>query len=364
MRGPSSYPPPQYGYQSPDPGRNEFGPADKDQMLNLLTPRTVVQLSIWILMFGLGAGLAGLVLFAVYQGQVNNLREELLKSQEELQESVEKRLQQAPQSPAPQASLNVSATAPDPTRELVQSAAPAIVGVSAVGSGNRTVSGSGFVVNSTDSGTWVVTSYSLVSGVTDNSQLTIRHKNSQLIAELYETDPSRDLALVIYQVPAERSLRFSRTKELKEGDQVWAVGSARGNPYATGVAAKITSVSPTTLGLDAEIAEGFIGGPLLNDDGRVVGVLTSKSGGRVVGATPQPGASAGSAVPIELACQRILRCPSTARSTPTPKPSGSPSPGAAKPAPPAPAPAPAPAPPAQEQQPPPSDPTAPDVPIG
>jgi S1-C subfamily serine protease len=362
MRGPSSYPPPpQYGgYQRPEPDRDPFGPADKNQMINLLTPRTVVQLAVWILMFGLGAGLAGLVLFAVYQGQVNNLREELLQSQEELQKSVERRLQQAPQSPAPQASLNVSGTAADPTNELVQSAAPAIVGVSARGSGNQTVSGTGFVVNSTDSGTWVVTSYSLVSGVEENSQVSVKHKNSQLIAELYATDPARDLALVIYQVPAERSLRLSRTKELKEGDQVWALGSARGNPYATGVAAKITSVSPSALGLDAEIAEGFIGGPLLNEDGRVVGVLTSRGGG------------SGSAVPIELVCQQILRCPSTARTSATPKPTGSPSPGA-RPAPPAPAPAPAPAPPAPDvggttgdglQQPPPSDPLAPDVPIG
>jgi S1-C subfamily serine protease len=346
---------------------------DKDQMFNLLTPRTVVQLSVWVLMFGLGAGLAGLILFAIYQGQVNNLREELLDSQEELQKSIDERLQQAPSSPAPEASLNVSSATPDPTHQILESAAPAIVGITGRDSGRQAVSGTGFVVNSTDnSGTWVVTNNSLVTGVEDFNDLTVRHRNSNLVAEVYETDPGRDLALVIYRVPADRSLRFSRLKELKEGDPVWALGHTRGEPYATAVAAKVASVSGSSIGLDTAIEDSFAGGPLLDEDGRVVGVLTSR--GTVTG----PGETGGSAVPIELVCQRILRCPSTSRTsaTPTPTPQTTPSPGS-PPAAPAPPPAPAPAPPAPAppapgapvdpnvvQQPPPSDPNAPDVPIG
>ncbi|HEX2149487.1 MAG TPA: serine protease, partial [Actinomycetota bacterium] len=212
-------------------------------MADLLTPRTVVQLAVWILMFGLGAGVSGLILFAIYQGQVNNLRTELLESQEELQKTLVERIGNAP---APEETPNQTvsgATPPDLMKQLVETASPAIVGISGKDSAGQPVSGTGFVVNSTEDGTWVVTNNALVAGVQGFTDLSVRHRNSELVGEVYETDPGRDLALVIYRVPAERSLRFSRTSEPKEGDQVWAVGSTRGNPFATGIAAKLTSVT-------------------------------------------------------------------------------------------------------------------------
>jgi S1-C subfamily serine protease len=218
----------------------------------------------------------------------------------------------------------VSATGPvDPTKQLVQTAAPAIVGINGIDSSGAKVSGTGFVVNSTDDGTWVLTNHSLVAGVKEFSDLSVRHRNSDLVGEVYESDPGRDLALVIYRVPAERSLRFARLVDPKEGDQVWAVGYVRGNPFATGIAGKLTSVSSSSLGLDIDVPDSYLGGPLLDADGRVVGVLT-KSGSGSSTAAPAAGASKGKATPIELACSRVIRCPSTARD----KPKASPSPGA------------------------------------
>jgi S1-C subfamily serine protease len=353
----SSYPPQYGGYQPPgkNPPPDPFGPVGKDGMADLLTPKTVVQLAVWILMFGLGAGLSGLILFAIYQGQVNNLRAELLDSQEELQESLEERIGGAP-APEESPNLNVSGAAPvDPTKQLVQIASPAIVGVSGIDSANRGVSGSGFVVNSTDDGTWVLTSHSLVAGVNNVSDLSIRHRNSNLVGEVYETDPGRDLALVIYRVAAERSLRFSRVEEPKEGDPVWVLGNTKSNPYAAGIQAKLTSVTSAALGIDTEVPDAYIGGPLIDDDGRVVGVL-SKS----------PSASGGetkaSATPIELACSRVLRCPSNnrGRTAASPSPGGEP----ASPAPEAPSDAAPQGGPEVVNQPPPSNPNTADVPIG
>jgi S1-C subfamily serine protease len=360
----SSYPPQYGGYQPPPaPGKDPYGPVDKDGMADLLTPKTVVQLAVWILMFGLGAGLSGLILFAIYQGQVNSLRDELLQSQEELQKSLEQKLGNAP-APTASPDLNVSATGPaDPTKQLVQTAAPAIVGINGLDSSGSKASGTGFVVNSTDDGTWVLTNYSLVAGVKEFSDLSVRHRNSDLVGEVYESDPGRDLALVIYRVPAERSLRLSRLVAPKEGDQVWAVGYVRGNPFAEGIAGKLTSVSSGSLGLDIEVPASYLGGPLLDADGRVVGVLT-KSGSGTSTATPAAGAAKGQATPIDLACSRVLRCPSTARD----KPKSSPSPGASAAASPTPADVPAETPPevgpGDVIQPPVSNPNTADVPIG
>lgn len=341
MRGSSSYPPQFGGYPKPDP------PEDDQDFLTLLTPKTVVQLAVWILMFGLGAGLSGLILFVIYQGQVNDLRSELLESQEQLRESLEQRIGGAPASEE-SPNLNVSATpAPDPTKEIVDAAAPAIVGVVGRDSAGGSVTGSGFVVNSTDGGTWVVTSHDLVAGVQDFTGLRVRHKSSALSAEVYESDPGRGLALVIYQVPAERSLRFSRSEEPKEGDQVWALGNTRESPYAAGLPAKLTSVSAGSLGLDIKLPASYLGGPLIDAEGRVLGVLTSDG-------------ETGSATPIELACQRVLRCPGSRRTGSTPAPSPSPAAGPAEPA----AEPPPPAEPGAVTEPPPSNPNTTDVPIG
>lgn len=318
----SSYPPKYSGYQGapPGPGPDPYGPVDQEGMANLLTPKTVVQLAVWILMFGLGAGLSGLILFAIYQGQVNNLRSELLDSQEELRKTLEQQIGRGP-APEETPNLNVSGvvpTPPDPLKEMVQTNAPAIVGVNGVDSDGKSVSGTGFVVNSTDDGTWVLTNYRLVAGVETIDQLSIRNRTSSLIAEIYETDPGRDLALIIYRVPSERSLRFSRVSEPKEGDRVFVLGNARAKPYATGVAATLTGATSGSLTLDADIPESYLGGPVLDADGRVVGVFTKASAG------------GGVATPIELACSRVIRCPSSAKSSPksggTPTPGASPSP--------------------------------------
>lgn len=349
----SSYPPKYGGYQGapPGPGPDPYGPVDQEGVANLLTPKTVVQLAVWILMFGLGAGLSGLILFAIYQGQVNNLRSELLDSQEELRKTLE---QQIGRGPAPEESpnLNVSGAGPtpvDPLKEMVQTNAPAIVGVNGVDSEGKSVSGTGFVVNSTEDGTWVLTNYHLVAGVETVDQLSIRNRTSSLIAEVYETDPGRDLALIIYRVPSERSLRFSRVTEPEEGDQVFVLGNDRAKPYATGIAATLTGVTSGSLTLDADIPESYLGGPVLDVDGRVVGVLTN--------AAPEGGVAA----PIELACSRVIRCPSSGGSSsgtgadPTPGASPSPRPDTEQ------TPEPQPG---DVNQPPASNPNTADVPIG
>lgn len=360
-----SYQPPPYGgYKPPGQAPDPYGPVDKEGMANLLTPKTVVQLAVWILMFGLGAGLSGLILFAIYQGQVNSLRSELLDSQEELQKSLEEKIGSAPSpTESPNQTVSGAEAAPvDPVKQVVQTTAPAIVGISGKDSAGAPATGTGFVVNSTDDGTWVLTSYKLVAGVKEFSDLSVRHRNSDLVGEVYETDPARDLALVIYRVPAERSLRFSRVTQPKEGDEVYALGSMRGNPFAVGIAAKVTSVTSGALGIDAEVPDSYLGGPLLDADGRVVGVLT-KSGTGSTAATPPAGVAKANATPIEAACSRVLRCPSNNRTNPTPSPGSS-----ASPAPPAPSAPPSEAPPQTGPgdviQPPVSNPNTADVPIG
>lgn len=365
MRGPASkFPRSGGGYTPPPPptpGRDPFGPKDPGDLMALLTPKSVVSMAIWIMMFGLGAGVAGLILFAVYQGQVNNLRSELLESQEELKTTLEQKIQEGGPPPDPNEQLNVSGSTPaDPLKGLVAGSAGAIVGILGRNSAGGATAGTGVVVNAPAGESWVLTSYKLVAGVEDAQGMRVRYRNSNLVAEVYEIDPGRDLALLIFRVSAERSLRFSRLQEPQEGDPVWVLGSTSRSPFVSGVAAKLTTVTAGSLGLDTEIPEDFVGAPVVGADGRVLGIITS------AGSSP-------AAASATLACQKVLRCPGERNeSDPPPAPAPEPSPEEDSPTPPGSSPAepdpPAgPAPPVgpgEVLQPPPSDPNAPDVPIG
>lgn len=318
-------------YGGPEPRRRMDRLVEgREDLFGLMMPKTVVSLAVWIMMFGLGAGLAGLILFIVYQGQVNGLKSDLIKSQEQLRTSLEQRIQQIENNPSPQPSLNVSqATPPNPadqTAEVLQAAAPAVVGVRGIDASGKPTSGTGFIVNSPEDGTWVLTSYRLVAGAAGDVTKTVevRFGNASLVSEVYQVDPGRDLALVIFRISAQRSLRFGGAG-LKESDLVWAIGTAPGNPGAAAIASKVTTLSADSLAFDAQVPGEFVGGPLVNAEGRVVGVITAggtPSKKPVAGAAPATG---GLAVPVQLACQQVLRCPGSGR------PAGAQSPSAAAP---------------------------------
>lgn len=327
------YPPP---YQAP-PTQPYGAPESEDRdFLGIIMPKTVVSVAIWIFMFGLGAGVAGLLMFIVYQGQVNSLEGRIIESQEELEDALTDRLDQLEQRetvPAPAASLNVSGASSDRVRdELISNVAPAIVGIQGVDSGGRAINGSGFVVNSSsDQGAWVITNYALVAGAgPETSQVTVRLANSNLIAQVYEVDPGSDLALIVLNLPAPKSLRFTRG-ELEPGDTVWAFGYTSGRPYATAVEAKLVDFGPSRVTIDADPAVQFNGGPVVDSTGRVVGVLSSRASGSGGAAPANPGSTTRSATPVKLACNVVLLCPGSPRPQVSPSPGSSPSPSASEP---------------------------------
>jgi trypsin-like peptidase len=354
------YPPPYrdpYRQQPPAPAPDPFGGDRKDFLAGMMMPKTVVQLSIWVLMFGLGAGLAGLLLFVVYQSQVNAMEGRIIESQTELENKLDERLDELEQretTPQASATLNVSAASnsSEKTRsELIRSVAPGIVGIEGTDSTGKATNGTGFIVNTTDQESWVLTNYQLVSGSRpDSSAVNVRLGSSHIAAQVFEVDPGSDLALVVMNVAGKKSLRFTRG-ELKEGDTVWAFSTAKGNPYATALEAHLVAYGPTRVVIDIDPAAQFNGGPVIDAQGRVVGVLSSKApktpdkNAATTIAPPSPVPASRGATPIKNACNLVLQCPGTrpkAEPSATPAPQGaqsSPKPPAAQPADATPAPA-------------------------
>ncbi|MGQ0678133.1 MAG: trypsin-like peptidase domain-containing protein [Actinomycetota bacterium] len=319
------YPPP---YQAPPaPGQS---PGEDRNVAGMMMPRTVVSLSMWIMMFGLGVGLAGVLMFIAYQGQMNSLEERLIDSQQELEKRLDEKVQELDArgvAPAPSESLNVSATSSEAVRaEIIRNAAPAVVGIQGIDASGRPTEGSGFVVNSTGEGAWIITNYSLVSGTgLDFRTVSVRMGAANITGQVFEVDPGADLALIVVNVASPRSMRFTRG-DLKTGDTVWVVGAAKGNPFATALQARLVDYGPTRVIVGLDPAARFNGGPVLDSAGRVVGILSSRPPaptGRGE-ATPAPASDSASrsATPARLACNLILRCPGSPRPETTPTPGG------------------------------------------
>ncbi len=147
----------------------------------------------------------------------------------------------------------------------------------------KVFSGSGFFI----SPTVVVTNHHVIDGA---SRIEVIFNNEvQLTAVVIGADAGNDLALlkVVGAEDVVRPLPLGNSNEVREGSRVYAVGF----PLATvtGTKAKITEgiVSSTTgfggslkeFQITAPVQPGNSGGPLLNDRGEVIGVVTAVLGG-------------------------------------------------------------------------------------
>ena len=167
--------------------------------------------------------------------------------------------------------------------------------------------GSGFVI---DKQGHIVTNEHVVEGAT---KVTVQFADqSEAQATIVGTDPSTDIAVLKVDRPASRltPLSFAAAGSLEVGDPVVAIGSPFGleGTLTTGVVSGLGREIEAPNGFtienavqtDAALNHGNSGGPLLDMQGRVVGVaaqIRSDSGGNV---------GIGYAVPGDTA-QRVAR---------------------------------------------------------
>ncbi|MGH9862779.1 MAG: S1C family serine protease [Candidatus Acidiferrales bacterium] len=154
-------------------------------------------------------------------------------------------------------------------------------------------SGSGFIVN--DDGT-IVTNYHVV-GQAQQIQVTLADRSS-FPARVVGQDPLSDLAVLRIK-PAKRrlpSLRLGDSGQLRVGQKVLAIGNPFGfeGTLTTGVISALGREIRTEAGgvldeaiqTDAAINRGNSGGPLLDSQGRVIGVnsvIFAPQGGGSIG---------------------------------------------------------------------------------
>ena len=178
-------------------------------------------------------------------------------------------------------------------RGVVQVLATAVVsGNPFFGTREARALGSGFVM---DKSGHVVTNYHVVQGA---SKVDVSFSgNDQMPATVVGTDPSTDIAVLRIKGAQSRALTpldFGNSSDVKVGDAVIAIGNPFGleRTVTAGIVSALQReiTAPNGFAIDeviqtdAAINHGNSGGPLLNADGKVIGVnsqIESESGGNV-----------------------------------------------------------------------------------
>jgi S1-C subfamily serine protease len=129
--------------------------------------------------------------------------------------------------------------------------------------------------------------------------VTVSRKGGSWSGEIDAVDPKDDLAVIrISAKPAGAAplWQSARTQPPRAGDQLLLLGSPYGlyGTVTTGIVSRVTSSAIQT---DAAANPGNSGGPALDKNGNVVGVLVAGGGENI-----------NFAVPIRLACAKLRRC--------------------------------------------------------
>jgi putative serine protease PepD len=169
---------------------------------------------------------------------------------------------------------------PDSLAGVAKKVLPGVVTVKVRSSGGVSL-GSGFIA-STDG--YVVTNEHVVNGLTGSATVTFNDGNSRS-ASLVGSDQESDIAVLKVSGPGGRPVEFGDSDSVQVGDPVSAFGSPLNLPNT--VTAGIVSAvdrpieaaeqgAPTryyaAIQTDAAINHGNSGGPLVDADGRVIGI--------------------------------------------------------------------------------------------
>jgi S1-C subfamily serine protease len=158
--------------------------------------------------------------------------------------------------------------------------------------------GSGFIAWRDADASYLLTANHVVEGQVTGA-VTVSRKGGSWSGEVDAVDPKHDLAEIrISAKPAgARPLwQAPRTRPPRAGDELLLLGSPYGlyGTVTTGIVSRVTS---RVIQTDAAANPGNSGGPALDRQGNVVGVLVAGGGENI-----------NFAIPIRLACAKLRRC--------------------------------------------------------
>jgi S1-C subfamily serine protease len=276
-------------------------------------PRSVKGIVAVLLAFSMGASLSGAVLYAYYDSRKTDAERRASKFVANYQKRFEL-AQKAIRAETENAKSEIQAEIEplkriraegDTLEGLVKKAAPSLFFVqSRDEAGNPTV-GTGFAVASDNSQTFVLTSYNTVRAATvrPGPPVEVRQRDQVVKSTLWTWDEAKDIALIIVQKGDTPTLSFASKGSVKTGERVFALSGlgALGGAATQGFVADVSSPG---IQHDAPVGTAFQGGPLVDSDGKVVGISS-----RAYAPLNYTSDGVWWAPQVRDACDKVLKCP-------------------------------------------------------
>ena len=131
--------------------------------------------------------------------------------------------------------------------------------------------GSGFFVSQEH----ILTNYHVIAGAAHGTAKIVGKTRTYLIQGILAIDVENDLALLQVTIPGVKPLRLGDNDKVRIGDQVYVAGSPKGleGTFSDGIISRISrGEGKERLQITAPISPGSSGGPVLNSEGKVIGV--------------------------------------------------------------------------------------------
>ncbi len=272
-------------------------------------PRSVLGISLLLLAAGMGAAASGTALYMNYayrkdlsDAQVKSLPEFVKRWKGQLDAegtNAQKRIQDELEPLLKQAAIG------ETLERILSNAQPSVWAVHTFDTAGGVVVGTAFVVASDSDKSFLLTSFDVVqtSSAKPGPEITVQKGNEQLPATLWTWQEDRDLALLIVNKGSLPRLEWAPAADTHVGTQVFGVSGfgTAGGAITNGF---VADVSQTGMQHSAAVGTSWRGGPLLNEKGLVVAVLSrtyAPFGFKSEGVWFAP--------PVASACLKLLKCP-------------------------------------------------------
>lgn len=160
-------------------------------------------------------------------------------------------------------------------RQIAQNSFPSVVLLLMDDANGQPVAlGSGFFV----APSIIATNFHVIEGASRGHAKIVGQKAKFEIAGVVAMDPQKDLVLLSVNGARARALEFGDSRQAAVGDEVYAVGNPEGleGTFSQGIVSGIRQIdSNTLLQITAPISPGSSGGPVLNFEGKVIGVAVA-----------------------------------------------------------------------------------------
>lgn len=164
---------------------------------------------------------------------------------------------------------------PKTTADLAESIAPSLVKITQIGREGTDGIGSGFIVSADG----LIATNLHVIGEARRLQVEMHDGKTHDVTAIHATDSHHDLALLQIEAKALKPLPLGDSEKVRQGESVVAMGAPEGLGFSVvqGVLSATREIDGNDmLQVAIPIEKGNSGGPLLNTQGEVIGLLTLK----------------------------------------------------------------------------------------